>query len=318
MRTGGLVAAVVVLLIACKDEKKGDPAPKPGPVSADAGAAAPKADPTLAKALAARTEPVLEMPPLATTKVGRCGVKIAPRNPADSEPLLAAFRARNGAEWKTMDPISPVDERTGYITFQLRDAAPDAPAVTLTAEQATALGAEFLATNHDLLGLDAGDVTASTVETVAGPANSKVTWDVRVKGERPRPGYERFPTVNRSWQVFINLGHDGKVRGFKAQSMSLAPFEMCTDVTLSTEDAKKAVVGHELRFSDISGESQSGGKVSAGDIKSAEPTIHVELGNDGYWTLSPAYRVELDDGMWSFVVHGETGKVIEVLQNFET
>jgi hypothetical protein len=319
MRPGGLLVAVL-LLAACKDrpaDPKTDPPPVANATSDASVPVAPAGDPVLAKALAERTAPAFAMPAHKTSPIGTCGVQIERRPAAESEPLLVEFRARNPG-WTDLEYVPSVHEWNGFLTHQMRKVPDDAPAVTLDAPGAIAVAAEFLARNHELFGLDAGDVRASNVTDTQNDPTSLAVWEVEIEGERPRPGFERFADVKRQWRVSIGIGDDGKANFLTAQSMSLPDFTMCTDATISADDAKKAIIGYEPTFSDISGEPQKAGKVTAGDIKSVEPAIDYDGGPNDSRILRRAYRIEMQDGMWTYLVDAETGKILDVIQNFDT
>jgi hypothetical protein len=319
MRPGGLVVAVL-LFTACKDkdtEKKTDPpAPKAAPDAAVP--VAPGGDPVFAKALAARTAPVFELAPQETAKVGRCAVEIEARAAAEGARVLAEFDARNGPGWTTFDPVPSIDEYNGYLTFRIRDVPEDATAVVLDAAGATEVAAQFLALNHDLLGLDADDVKAATVDAAEQRERSKAVWEIRIVGKRPRPGYERFERVNREWRAFVDIGRDGKPRGINAQTFTLPPFEVCTEPTITPDAAKKAVIGYTPKFGNVSGEMVDGETVTADSIKSVAPVLHVWGGDDNSRIVRIAYFIETTSGMWSYVVDGETGEILDVRQNFST
>ena len=302
MKSGLLV---VVVLASCA----GEPAKATAPPALLAPPSAPDAGSIFTKALSTRTAPQLELAPHATSPVGRCGVRIEPRPAAEAEKVADEFEARNG-RWSRVR----ADEFSGLVASRFGSSA--GREVELDEEAAIAVGLDFVVLNHELFGLDAGDVEASTAS--ASPRGEGVPWQVDIVGERPRPGYEPFEEVHRRWNVRVLLGKAGTAKVVYVTQHSLPPFEMCTEPTITPEAARQAVLGDTPKYSTFDAKIVHDEPVTESSIASVELAIHVARDDHDARILRLAYRIELKNGRWKYFVDADTGEILRVVQLFLT
>lgn len=305
---------VVVAAAACTATASAQPAP-PAPDPAD----------VIARALAARQLPVLALPQRSVTQICHCAIEIGPPPARTRELALAAFRARNGADWRTNDPsfvpsIGPLRSVTAPAGGNVQ-----APVVKLTDDGALTLAVELFVANYELFGLTAADL--AQVRTIVGAHRDDATAIARIIElsagvSHASPG--AAPVLARTWNARIVFGHDGKISsiGVAADDL-LPPFHACAKPRLAATDAKvtKLVIGHHLSYADIAGSPRDAGEVVAGDITSITLIVFRAWKPDRTTaTLRLAYEVLVHRGIlpWAFIVDADTGELIELDQRFST
>ena len=191
---------------------------------ASVGPAAPFAEaPSLARAAASRSEPLLVLAPLAVTSLGRCAIELAARPASESDRVRRAFKARNGAGWDlTFDELTATIRSARHETGSSRRSwDPDDRSHDGTDQRATM---DFVAKNYELFGYDADDLAALKL----------VTFGTRLlTGERPQPGYEAISEVTREFAADIWFDANGAITDAVFKNRALPHFKLCDGARLA-------------------------------------------------------------------------------------
>jgi hypothetical protein len=176
--------------------------------------------------------------------------------------------------------------------------------------------------NADLLGFTAQEWKAAKVEIkeVSMPG-THMAW-FTLSGAIPRGGYEEFPSVAKRVHIHVSV-YKGGAMSLTSTGTVLPPFKLCKTARLAAGDpaVTREVLGRELRYSGLGGEPHSVGTVETRDIGAIEKTIHAGSSDKASAvTLTLAYAIVVNKapGPWTAFVDANTGRLIEMRQDFRT
>ena len=268
--------------------------------------------PSLASAVASRTEPLLVLAPPAVTSRGRCAIELAARPAREADRVRQAFEARNGPGWNlTIDELTATIRSARHETGSAKRSWDPKDRSHVVADQRATV--DFVAKNYELFGYDADDLAAMKL----GDFGTQL-----LSGKRPQPGYEAIAEVTRASAVDVWFDANGAIMDAVFMNRALPPFKLCEGARLAATDPKlfAKVLPHALSFSNYAGQIVHSPPITMADVGVPALSIYVEWKRDpARVVLHLVYAIPVrDPERWTFFVDPDTGDLLLVRQDFRT
>jgi len=293
-----------------------EPAANAAPIAVDGGAPSPVAAAPDADAGDAGPPDVAHEwhAPAVRISEGPCWRRYGALTADEQASGFAAFQARNPG-WMLVDR-SGLDRFTGLVRWAMptateRGTGPtDLPALQQRAQA-------LVRKNADLLGLDA-HVLATLIWDARAivPGQSIYTVTAGLDGRSGMTGAP-FPELEPSVRINVMFGVDGAIGWLQVR---VSPREsICSKPRLTADEVRRlpGVVGRKLGFVGMAGPVDAG-TVQPKDIRDVKLGVQYD-DNDRFREYRLVYRITVGASLtWTIVVDATDGRVLGVIQNFQT
>ncbi|NUP10811.1 MAG: hypothetical protein HOW73_32610 [Polyangiaceae bacterium] len=231
------------------------------------------------------------------------------RLPPPSKVEGAALTAHAAARLRLA--YSDVRRNRAGLSIDSLSGAVWAPIASFASRREAALA--FVRGNADLLALDASIMEALTSAATEGSGS-----EIALRAIVPRPGYEAFPSVDRTIRMSVRMRDPG-LYDVNNPRIDPPPFNLCTSpkARLSKGDLDASIAGYVPTYRDGRGGTIDESPITKGELGDWRPTIHVDWDpKTEEFTVRLAYAQRVRG--WTAFVDANDASLIQVLQNFRT